>query len=316
MLEQTRSKPAADVDPALEASDDSDDEDYDPSATAANARKVDADDRSDCSGSASGREDNFGDYDSGDEKTIGKSIARGKKRKGDDGVARQSTDTNGGLGTDGGLVKTRAQRAQDVQTSISTPAAASTSSSTAIDALWAAMNAPPAEATATAGAATSLTSTSAIKSGETSGGTSASAPETISISRTYEFAGEVHKEEKTVLKDSAEARDFLASTTSAGDESRNSKVSTSGGGGGKPPLRRVTKRKSILDASAGNGAAEKIKKINTLEKSRLEWSSFVDREGIDDDLKRGNKNGYLDKQAFLSATERARYDQWKAGQGK
>jgi hypothetical protein len=59
------------------------------------------------------------------------------------------------------------------------------------------------------------------------------------------------------------------------------------------------KRKSNLEEMAkGNKPA----KLNVLEKSRLDWAGFVDKEGIHDDLKRFNKDGYVERQEFLRRT--------------
>jgi hypothetical protein len=59
------------------------------------------------------------------------------------------------------------------------------------------------------------------------------------------------------------------------------------------------KRKSNLEEMAkGNKAA----KLNVLEKSRLDWAGFVDKEGIQDDLKQFNKDGYIERQEFLKRT--------------
>jgi Bucentaur or craniofacial development len=60
--------------------------------------------------------------------------------------------------------------------------------------------------------------------------------------------------------------------------------------------RRPVKRSSNLEALAkGNKPA----KLNVLEKSRLDWAGFVDKEGINDELKRYNKDGYIERQEFL-----------------
>lgn len=56
------------------------------------------------------------------------------------------------------------------------------------------------------------------------------------------------------------------------------------------------KRKSNLEEMVkGNKPA----KLNVLEKSRLDWAQFVDKEGIQDDLKQYNKDGYVERQEFL-----------------
>lgn len=271
------------LDASLEASDDSEDEDYNPEAAVKSNQPgkagSDASDNDD-------DDDKLGEYDSGDEKTIGSTISSIKKRK---------REVKEEPGTEGGLVKTRSQRAQEIQDVKTAPVAASSSatSTSQVDALWAAMNANTAPSTKTQ---TSETTTNDNKSQQND-------PATIQISRTYEFAGEVHTENKTVLKDSQEARDYLDSLTSQVTPAPPPPKMYNG-----KPLRKVMKRKSMLEESA------KPKKINTLEKSRMEWSGFVDSEGIDDELKRANKNGYLDKQDFLNKSEHARYGQWKSGQ--
>ncbi|CCG83211.1 putative Swr1p complex component [Taphrina deformans PYCC 5710] len=278
---------AVTIDPRMEASDDSEDEDYNPNQpTKSKTPKVDgADDAESDSGSE--QEDKLGDYDSGDEKTIGKDI--NKKS------ARAKADAEQ-LGTEGGLIKTRAQRAQESREEKSVPAASNSGTSkTDIDALWAALNSPTPTPTA---------STSKVPPADPT------AEETVTINRTYEFAGDVHTEVQVVPKDSQAAKDYLAqqAAAAAGTPATATAVRTNDAG---LPLRRVVKRKSTLDAGG-----TKVQKINTLEKSRMEWSSFVDREGINEDLKRGNKAGYLDKQEFLDGAERAKYSQWKAGQKK
>ncbi|KAI8147606.1 bucentaur or craniofacial development-domain-containing protein, partial [Fennellomyces sp. T-0311] len=58
----------------------------------------------------------------------------------------------------------------------------------------------------------------------------------------------------------------------------------------------------------------KVPKMNTLEKSRLDWQGYVDREGIRDDLKYKNKDGYMEKVAFLQRVDDRRLSHLKAGQ--
>jgi hypothetical protein len=57
-------------------------------------------------------------------------------------------------------------------------------------------------------------------------------------------------------------------------------------------------------------------KMNTLEKSKLDWQGYVDREGIRDDLKYKNKDGYMEKVAFLQRVDDRRLSQLKSGQKK
>ena len=120
-----------------------------------------------------------------------------------------------------------------------------------------------------------------------------SADETIKIKRTYEFAGQTVTEEKEVSKNSAEAKAYLASIHTASTASNTTSQQP------KPSARRPVKRKSNLEEMAKGG---KPAKLNVLEKSRLDWAEFVDKEGIDDDLKRFNKDGYVERQEFLKHT--------------
>lgn len=57
-------------------------------------------------------------------------------------------------------------------------------------------------------------------------------------------------------------------------------------------------------------------KLNTLEKSKLDWQGYVDREGIKDELKYKNKDGYMEKVAFLQRVDDRRLNQLKSGQKK
>jgi hypothetical protein len=54
--------------------------------------------------------------------------------------------------------------------------------------------------------------------------------------------------------------------------------------------------------------------MNTLEKSRLDWQGYVEREGIKDDLKYTNKDGYMEKVAFLQRVDDRRLSDLKQGQ--
>lgn len=117
----------------------------------------------------------------------------------------------------------------------------------------------------------------------------ADASEYITITRTYKFAGEVHKEEKRVHRNSGEAQDYLKQQKENSAPSEEKK---------RPPPRR--KKRSSLQAELDSA---KAKKMNTLEKSRLDWLGFVDQEGIKDQLTHHNKGGYLHKQDFLSRVE-------------
>ncbi|KAG6006360.1 swr complex subunit [Claviceps lovelessii] len=149
----------------------------------------------------------------------------------------------------------------------------------------------------------------------------AAAPsDTIRIKRTYNFAGKVHTEEKVVARDSAEAKLYLASL-----------------GDGEAPVasdasltKRTTKKafrsafEPVLDHGPGRtdlnlGLAARIqagkeaqaKKLTTVEKSRMDWAGYVDKEGIKDELELASKSkeSYAARQDFLARSEAIREDE-------
>lgn len=143
-------------------------------------------------------------------------------------------------------------------------------------------------------------------------------PDTIRIKRTYNFAGRVHTEEKVVARDSAEAKLYLASQE--GEASAGADVS---------PTKRATRKafrsafEPILDNGPGRkdlnlGLAARIqagkeaqaKKLNTVEKSRMDWAGYVDKEGIKDELELASKSkdSYAARQDFLARSEAVRDD--------
>lgn len=142
----------------------------------------------------------------------------------------------------------------------------------------------------------------------------------IKIKRTYKFAGEMITEEKVVPKDSAEAKAFMSSgeniefaevdavATAAADAALNL----------RRPLRKVSRfdpnptgmiKKSwekqplleVTDTATGP-------KINTVEKSRLDWAQYVDQAGIKDELRTHSKakEGYMGRMDFLGRMEARR----------
>ena len=151
--------------------------------------------------------------------------------------------------------------------------------------------------------------------------------EMIKIKRTYKFAGDVITEEKLVPKDSAEAKVFLAGgkdaerlTDADASAAPNSKAALKL----RRPLRKISRfdpnptgsikkswdRQPVEQAGAG---AENAKgpKINTVEKSRLDWAAYVDQAGIKDELRVHSKakEGYLGRMDFLDRVENKKYEE-------
>lgn len=151
----------------------------------------------------------------------------------------------------------------------------------------------------------------------------------IRIRRTYNFAGKVHTEEKLVPRDSAEARLYLAETGADGAPPDNDEPSS------QPPKRLPRKafrsafEPIIADSTSQRsdlnlGLSERLrarelaqgadaKKLNTVEKSRMDWAGFVDREGIKDELELAgkSKHSFAARQEFLARSEALREEEAK-----
>ncbi|KAL8972699.1 MAG: hypothetical protein Q9197_002659 [Variospora fuerteventurae] len=150
--------------------------------------------------------------------------------------------------------------------------------------------------------------------------------DTITIKRTYVFAGETITEEKTVPKSSAEARLYLESQITQQPNTTSSPLAA--GAGPKKPLRRPKKRPSMFDpnpegivkglvvapTSSSGGGGSKGPKLNVVEKSKLDWASHVDREGLKEELDVAEKakGGYLGRMEFLGRSEAKREEEMRS----
>lgn len=128
----------------------------------------------------------------------------------------------------------------------------------------------------------------------------------ITIDEVYEYAGEVHSRKKTVPRSSAEATQWLSQRPSCNVDPRFS---------GDEPVRRPLRKISRFDPNLNNlegfkknwesqstdGAGSKIQKLNTVEKSKLDWATHVDQEGLQEELNEHAKakGGYLSRMDFL-----------------
>ncbi|PYH49401.1 putative Swr1p complex component (Swc5) [Aspergillus saccharolyticus JOP 1030-1] len=265
--------------------------------------------------------------DSGDEATIQKEKA---KRK----TAEDEEDEGG----TGGFVRTRAMkmRAQDERK----PLAKIDGATVDVDALWAMMNAPENNnGLHTPEQAAKEDSGRAATDGETTGDVEMQGPSTdpnhkssvskyaeemVRIKRTYKFAGETITEEKLVPKDSAEAKLYLANNNEENVETVTAAAAeddaTAGSANSAVKLRRPLRRVSRFDPNptgtikkswakqpgpeiTGHPADENARgpKINTVEKSRLDWAAYVDQAGLKDELKVHSKakEGFHGRMEFL-----------------
>lgn len=156
--------------------------------------------------------------------------------------------------------------------------------------------------------------------------TSPSSPDFIRIKRTYNFAGKVHTEEKLVPRDSAEAKLYLSENGTADGTSPSDPSSPTQKRKPRKAFRSVFEpvpvdglsKRSDLNLClserlrARELAKEKeAKKLNTVEKSRMDWAGFVDREGIKDELEVAgkSKDSFAARQDFLARSEAVREEE-------
>lgn len=235
-----------------------------------------------------------------------------KRRSSSSSAASYASDEGG----EGGLIKTRAQKARESHTRPVVGPAPSTGSTADVDELWRQMNTKPSTKPATP-------APEEEGGGDEKAKVNVEGEETITISRTYTFAGTTHTELKTVPRSSQEARTYLSSISPNPASTTAAAVGTVDPAVPLLPRRRPPpkKRASVFDAAAAArkpAVTAQAQKMNTLEKSRLDWAGFVDKEGIGEELKkhtRGDK-AYLDRQAFLGRVEESRDRAWKEGQKK
>jgi len=119
--------------------------------------------------------------------------------------------------------------------------------------------------------------------------------EKIEITKEYDFAGEVVKVSKQVDADSSEAKKFMKS-----QETTSNIPSVS------------TKRPSGLAGIIGS--IGKKPKMGCLDKSKMDWNSFVEESGIREELSTFNKgkDGYVEKQMFLERADLRQFEHEKS----
>lgn len=238
---------------------------------------------------------------------------KSKKSKTEEGPVdyTQYNDIQG----EGGLIKTRSQRQQEMAKEKEFALADKQNNSTIdVDSVWESMKetsaATSARKSTDATVDTPKVSSTIVNSDSTSPSASVGSlkDEYITIKRVYNFAGKVTTEEKRVLESSAEGKAYIAQQQQNTDDQERKKRSL------PPAKKRVGKRKksTMMDELAKG----KAQKLNTLEKSRLDWLGYVDKEGIKDDLSQHNKDGYLNKQDFLMRVEHRIDSDWKEGKKK
>ena len=159
----------------------------------------------------------------------------------------------------------------------------------------------------------------------------------IMIKRSYNFAGKVHTEQKLVHRDSAEAKLFLSTQQENPPEAAvDDPSSTSPFTKPKRPVKKA--RRSVFEpvteglrqrtdlhfgerkesgVSLVGGGEKEAKKLNTVEKSAMDWAGFVDKEGIKDDLAAAGKSkgAYKARQEFLARVEAKKDEEERKARG-
>ncbi|XP_053127189.1 craniofacial development protein 1 isoform X2 [Hemicordylus capensis] len=119
----------------------------------------------------------------------------------------------------------------------------------------------------------------------------------VAITKVFDFAGEEVRVTKEVDAASEEAQLFLKQQ------------------GQKPvgpaphPTGSGVKRPSGMSSLLGKIGAKK-QKLSTLEKSKLDWETFKEEEGIGEELATHNrgKEGYLERKAFLERVDHRQFE--------
>ncbi|KAK1831773.1 swr complex subunit [Podospora conica] len=292
--------PANDSSPS---DDDDDDDEANTSKPAATGRKRPA---------PEAEAEDAGFENSGDEAIIEKGKNRRKKGK----TADVAPDVD-----EGPLIKTRSMRA--VEKSERRAATSNGPVTIDVDALWAQMingtstaqdepqNAPPPASQESASEQQPPPKITTDPTDEQS--------DLVRIKRTYNFAGKVHTEEKLVARDSAEAKLYLASLGEAGETADDStepkRMPRKAFRSAFEPILDPTATGRRTDLNLGVSVrlrarelAAGAKKLNTVEKSRMDWAGFVDREGIKDELELAgkSKDSFVTRQDFLARSEALR----------
>lgn len=158
----------------------------------------------------------------------------------------------------------------------------------------------------------------------------------IMIKQTYNFAGKVHSVEKLVPRNSAEAKLFLASQTETAKPTETPEATIENPLFTKPkrPLKKarrsafeplteipirtdlhfgVRKESGVVILEAGQDA----KRLNTVQKSAMDWAGFVDKEGIADELDAAGKakGAYKARQEFLARVEQKKEEDSRRARG-
>lgn len=256
------------------------------------------------------------ELDSGDEATIKEQKKHRRKQK----TNTDNVDVSDNE-TDEWRARTRAMRDKEKDERKKNKLATSKGSTIDVDKIWEEMNRPTTAAVSADSLDQTLSPDSKSVNAAAGEGDKENQPvanadaqgdaeEVITIKRTYKFAGEIHTEEKTVPKSSAEAQLWLSQQQVSKPE-----VLAADGRVVQRPLRtysRFDPNLSNLDAFKSSWVGQNAQntnfkgpKLNVVEKSKMDWAVHVDSEGLKDELETHAKakEGYLNRMDFLRDVE-------------
>ncbi|CAH8864445.1 unnamed protein product [Trichobilharzia szidati] len=129
------------------------------------------------------------------------------------------------------------------------------------------------------------------------GSSKATDGEKVKVVKKYQFAGEEVEVTETVSK----TENISKIPQNQNNTSTNAQP---------PKLKPPTLGPGLASALQNlKSTVNKLPRLSTLEKSRLDWKQYVQKESLEDDLKAHNKgkDGYLERQAFVSRTSEREY---------
>lgn len=117
------------------------------------------------------------------------------------------------------------------------------------------------------------------------------------VTNVFEFAGERVEVQQKIAVDNKPA------TNSANQQDSKASIGTN-----RPPPFNKARTSGGLTSILGQ--IGKKNKLNVLEKTQLDWNSFKNKEGIDEELQTHNKGrgGYLERQDFLQRTDLRQFE--------
>ncbi|XP_078515783.1 craniofacial development protein 1-like [Lissotriton helveticus] len=124
----------------------------------------------------------------------------------------------------------------------------------------------------------------------------------VTITKVFDFAGEEVRVTKEVAATSKEAKSYLKQQDEGAPQGSPLPVASPAA---PPGLKRPGGMNSVLGSLIG-----KKQKMSTLEKSKMDWESFKEKEGIGDELAIHNrgKEGYIERKAFLERVDHRQFE--------